>query len=318
MLKYLKLLRVQNLIFIPLTQYLMRFFIIRPILQINGLELQMPEMNFFLLVLCTMLIAGAGYAINDYFDRKIDWINKPARVVVGKKIDRRFVIIIHLVLNALAVIIGFYLAWKIHIWTIGFVYIIIAGLLWYYSVNYKRQFLIGNLLVALLVALVPFQVIVYEALYLVKAYPEFFTQHESYLKILFYWVGAFSFFAFLTNFIREVIKDIEDFEGDLAFGRNSMPVVLGISATKTIIIVLTVFTVSLLGYLFFRFVPDTLSIIYYLVFLAAPMIILSIQVYKAEQPKEYKRASAWLKFTMFTGVMYSVLAYFIITKKFLL
>ena len=109
-------------------------------------------------------------AINDYFDRRIDQVNKPKEVLIGNKIDRRNAMILHINLNIIGVLIGFYLAYVVHIYILAIVYLIVTGLFWYYSTNYKRQFLIGNIIVAILTCLVPLQVVLYENVLLIKAY----------------------------------------------------------------------------------------------------------------------------------------------------
>ena len=83
-----KLVRLNNLVMIAITQYLVRFCIIAPILTIKGLSLQMSEFWFAMLVLATVLLAAGGYAINDYFDTKTDSINRTNRVLVGKAFTR--------------------------------------------------------------------------------------------------------------------------------------------------------------------------------------------------------------------------------------
>ena len=162
MFHYLKLIRYQNLLIIAVTQYLMRWSIIYPILKVNNFHLQFSEFNFFLLVLSTIFLAAAGYVINDYFDRKTDLLNRPDTVIVGTVIKRRVAMILHIVINIIGIGLGFYILLSIGIYKLGFIYIIIAGILWYYSTSYKRHFLIGNIIVALLTALVPLMVVLYE------------------------------------------------------------------------------------------------------------------------------------------------------------
>src|SRR3990172_8984115 len=205
---FLKLIRLQNLLIIALTQYLMRLCIIRPMLQINGFELQFSGFNFFLLVLSTTMIAGAGYIINDYFDTKVDRRNDPSMVIVGKSIKRRVAMISHIIISTIAIAIGFFIAWRVGIIWLGYINAVCAGILWFYSTTYKHRPLLGNMIIAVLAALVPLIVGLYEIPLLNKEYSGTNFNH------IFVWIAGFSFFAFLTTLIREIIKDLEDIEGD--------------------------------------------------------------------------------------------------------
>lgn len=315
MINYLKLIRLPNLLIIVLTQYLMRYSIINSILSYKSFELhknfelQMSDFHFALLVISTVCIAAAGYVINDYFDRRIDQINKPREVIIGNKIDRRHAMILHINLNITGVFIGFYLAYVVHIYLLAVVYIIVTGLFWYYSTNYKRQFLIGNVIVAVLASLVPLQVVLYENVLLIKAYH---IEIKEITTVLFWWVAAFSFYAFITNLIREIIKDIEDFEGDNAFGRNSIPVVLGVKSSKIIVIVLLLLFIGTLLFTYYFYLRDNYTVIYLLVCIILPIIWLIITVYKGSSKKDFKKASIILKTIMLTGILYALLAQYII------
>lgn len=318
MINYLKLIRLPNLLIIVLTQYLMRYSIINSFLEYAGFELQMSDFHFALLVISTICIAAAGYVINDYFDRRIDQINKPQEVIIGSKIDRRHAMFLHINLNIIGVFIGFYLAYVVHIYLLALVYIIVTGLFWYYSTNYKRQFLIGNIIVAVLASLVPLQVVLYENVLLYKVYHIMNVYHieiKEITTVLFWWVAAFSFYAFITNIIREIIKDIEDFEGDNAFGRNSVPVVLGVKTSKIIVIVLLMFLIGALFYTYYFYLRDNYTLIYLLACIVFPIIWLIITVYKGSNRKDFEKASLILKTIMLTGILYALLAQYIIKNS---
>jgi len=312
MFNYLKLIRLPNLIIIVLTQYLMRYSIINPIIGIYDFKLQMPDYLFALIVLSTVFIAAAGYVINDYFDRKIDQINKPGNVLIGQKINRRHAMTLHVVLNILGVVIGFYLAYVVKIYLLAFVYLVVTGLFWYYSTNYKRQFLIGNFIVAILTALVPLQIVLYENVFLLREYHELI---QPITNIVFWWVAAFAFYAFITNLIREIIKDIEDFEGDNAYGRNSVPVILGLNTSKILIIILIVFTIAAVSYTYYYFIHDNYTLTYVLVAIILPLIGLIIQIIIGKNKKDFRRASIILKGIMFTGILYAILVQYLISYQ---
>lgn len=320
---FLRLVRYKNLLIIAVTQYMMRYCIINPILKVNGLELQMDNFHFGLLVLSSVLITAAGYVINDYFDTGTDMLNRPETVLIGKVINRRMAMLIHILLNLFGVGIGIYLSVKVNLLPLGLAYLIASGILWFYSTTYKRQFLIGNLIVAIFTGMVPFVVALFEVPLLNQQYREVMIRlNMNFLNIL-GWVGGFSFFAFLTTLIREVIKDIEDFKGDSAFGRNTLPVILGIRASKIITVTLINLNIFALIYVYLRYLLysgagkiDYITLAYFAAFLVIPCIILIYRLLKAENKNEYHKASNLTKLIMLAGILYSLVAFVIITRTF--
>jgi len=316
---FLKLIRYQNLLIIAATQYMMRFFIIAPILAINGFEPQLDHLHFFLLVFSSMAVTAAGYVINDYFDMKTDLLNRPSTVIVGKQISRRWAMILHIFLNAIGILTGIYLSWYTGMLGFGIAYILAAGLLWFYSTTYKRQFLVGNLIVSIFTAVVPFVVVVFEVPLLNKTYGEIMIARGMNFYNIIAWVGGFSFFAFLSTLIREIIKDVEDFEGDAAYGRNTLPIVLGIRTTKVLVIILISFMVFSLIYVYSRYLLrkpggeiDLLSLLWFGLMLIMPFIYLIFRLISAKDKKEYHFCSNLVKLIMLTGILYSVVFYIII------
>ncbi|MCF6184052.1 MAG: geranylgeranylglycerol-phosphate geranylgeranyltransferase, partial [Bacteroidales bacterium] len=202
---FLKLTRFPNLLIIGLSQYLAFIFLVG--FPDNWLS-RIFDLSMFLLFLSTAFIAAAGYIINDYYDIKIDYINKPSKVVVGKLIKRRIVLASHVVLNVFGIGIGLYL--NIYIGVINFV----AGfLLWFYSNQLKRMPFIGNFVVALLTGLSIFVLAIF---------------YQRNIPLLL----NYTIFAFSINLIREVIKDMEDLRGDMRFGSKTLPIVWGLRKTK--------------------------------------------------------------------------------------
>jgi 4-hydroxybenzoate polyprenyltransferase len=218
-------------------------------------------------------------------------------------------------------LIGVYLAWYIDILSLGIAYVLAAGILWFYSTTYKRQFLVGNLIVAIFTAVVPFVVVIFEIPLLNKAYREILVASELNFNNILAWVGGFSFFAFLSTLIREIIKDIEDFEGDSAYGRNTMPVLLGIRFTKMVVALLILAIMGSLIYVYVRFLfyhpggkPDILSLAWFTLFLILPYGYLLYRFLAATAKKDYHVCSNVAKLIMLAGILYSVLVYFIIHR----
>jgi len=311
------------LLIIAATQYLMRYCIVWPIIRVNEFDLQFDNLHFFLLVLSSILITAAGYVINDYFDTKTDMLNRPGTVLVGKRISRRTAMFIHIVLNAAGIGLGIYLSFKIGILALGVAYILASGILWFYSTTYKRQFLIGNLIVSIFAGIVPFVVVLFEVPLLNETYRDVLLEYDINFNGLLAWVGGFAFFAFLSNLVREIIKDVEDFEGDLAFGRNTLPVVLGIKITKLIIILLILSNVVAVTYVFIKYLLytvtgnyDLITMFYLLLFIIIPFLILAWIIFKAGNKDDYHRASNITKIIMLAGIAYSIVVYFIISLSF--
>jgi 4-hydroxybenzoate polyprenyltransferase len=223
-----------------------------------------------------VFITAGGYVINDYFDIKTDLINK-GKVIVGTKIPRRQAMMWHNIFNITGVSIGFYISWKAGYFMLGSLFLIVSGLLYFYSSSYKRQFLIGNIIVAILSAMVPLLVVFYEwpALY------RYYTLNAIALpeiNFIFFWVGGFALFGFMTTLTREIIKDIEDFEGDAAYGRNTVPVVLGVLSAKVVSVSLIIITIALLYLTWYFFINDTLTLIYLSVAITLPLIYVFYKV----------------------------------------
>jgi len=273
--------------------------------------LQFPLVDFILLVIATVFLTAGGYVINDYFDIKTDLINK-GEIIVGTRIPRRQAMMWHNIFNIAGVSIGFYISWKAGYILLGTMFLVVSGLLYFYSASYKRQFLIGNLVVATLVAMVPLLVVIYEwpALY------RYYTLNATTLpdfNFIFYWVGGFAVFAFFTTLTREIIKDIEDFEGDIAYGRNTIPVVIGNLATRIISVSLIVLTIALLYLTWYLFINDTITLIYVSAAITLPLVYVIFKVVTGSNRKELHNASSVMKIVMLTGILYSMVVKVILT-----
>jgi 4-hydroxybenzoate polyprenyltransferase len=319
--EFLKLIRWPNLLIVILTMVLMRYAVIESLIGKISVEikdgvavmvpmlLQFSLVDFIILVAATVLITAGGYVINDYFDIKTDLIN---RGKVGTKIPRGRAMMWHSILNVAGVLAGFYVSWKAGYFWIGILFLLVTGLLYFYSASYKRQFLIGNLIVAILTAMVPLMVILFEWPAIYRYYSEYAVAIPD-LSFLFYWIGGFSLFAFLTTLAREIIKDIEDFEGDIAYGRKTIPVVIGIPASKIVSVVLIFFTLAMLYLVWFFFVHDNITLIYITALLALPLLFVIFQITISRNKKQVHGASTLMKLIMLAGILYSVAVKAILT-----
>ena len=201
------------------------------------------DLNFLLLILSTILIAGAGNIINDYFDIKADRINKPDKMVVEKHIKRRWAIMWNWIFNAIGMTIAIYLSWYNANWWIAGIAFVTINFLWFYSAVYKRKIFVGNALIAFLVGIVPIYVLVYNAPlqgFTIPFQDTFIDLGSLFVTKV---VVIIAFIAFLINLMREIIKDMADIKGDLHLDARTVPIGLGIRRTK---IILTLILIPLL------------------------------------------------------------------------
>lgn len=315
--KFLQLIRYKNLLFIALIQILMQQLIFIPILQKYGFDtVEFPSL-LYLLVISTISIAAGGYVLNDYFDVKIDALNHPEKQIVGKLISKEQTMKIYQVLTFLGLICGLLLSYLNRSLTLALIYIGVTGLLWFYSASYKRQFLVGNIVISVLAALTVLIVAISGMAQLKLLYSDLI--YETPLPMEIYaWIGGFSIFSFLLTWTREIIKDMEDEPGDRELECRSLPIVLGISKSKVLIVALIILTISLLLIANFFLIPfEGLLTLKYIIFgITMPFILLIYLLLKARTTTEYHQCSQLTKIIMFVGVLYSFIFYFLMAKSY--
>lgn len=315
LLAFLKLVRIENLIMIALTQVLLRYCVLQKVFNMNGIQLELRDTLFYGLVWSTVLIAAAGYIINDYFDVKTDTINHPDTVVVDKVIKRRWAIILHLTFTCLGIVLGMYAALKTGYLRLAIFHVAAAVLLWFYSTHLKKQLLVGNIVVSLLSSAVIFMPLVYELGVMQKLDQGFILTYKHALLSVFKITFIFSLFAFITSMAREIIKDMEDYKGDKETGGLTMPIVWGMRVSKFNVFFLLIITVILLLFVVYNTIKAqhvffSLNNTYILLSLVLPLSILALYILKASESKQFKRASLLLKFVMLMGLCYSFIFYY--------
>lgn len=288
--------------------YFLRWLVVIPLLGNLYFEPQLTETEFFLLVLATMAIAAAGYVINDYFDRKTDLINRPGTVILGRILSLRAGIFWHTTLTFTGIALGILLSYKLGNIRLGIVFIAMSGLLWFYSTTYKSQVLIGNLMVALMVAAVPLIVLLFELPFVHKKYGIFIEMVPTDIGLMTAWILGYALFAFLLTLIREIVKDIEDFEGDAAFGRNTIPIAWGTSVAQSIVVFLLSATTIIIVAALYKFRWSTVTLIYGTLLIVLPVIYTGYLVLKAKHKNDYHRASQFLKIIMLSGLLFNLVA----------
>ncbi len=269
----LRLVRIPNLLILVLTSLMVYLYLVQPTPDWHALL----HLNVWLLTIAIVFTAAAGYVINDYYDIKIDYVNKPQRVVIGRLIARRTAIILHTALNFIAVVLAILVSWKVCLSVF-----LSSVLLWYYANSLKRKPLIGNVVVAFLAGF---------SVYLMGMLRE----DESSAILL------FALFAFMISLIRELVKDMEDMKGDAAHGCQTLPILIGERKTKTLIFVLVAVLASMVAVWFY---PQSEKLVIYCGVVLFPlMIMLVIGLMVADTSYQYRRISNLCKWIMLAGIL---------------
>jgi 4-hydroxybenzoate polyprenyltransferase len=300
---FFRMVRWPNLLFISLTQSLFYFCILIPsFYQGHPVHENILKPEYFaLLSLSSVLIAAAGYIINDYFDLNIDRVNKPERVVVEKIIKRRWAIIWHWVLSGLGIVIGFFLSWKLRNIFIGPSNVVCVLLLWFYSTTFKKKLLIGNLLISLLTAWV------IGVLYLCEFRLHRFVDPEFHaaLSRVYKFAVVYGSFAFVISLVREVIKDMEDVEGDARYGCRTMPLVWGLNAAKFFCVCWLTILVAALIFVQFYVLQFRwwLTIIFTCFGVIYPILRVLRKLSRATESSQFHQLSQLIKSIMMMGIL---------------
>ncbi len=336
MLSFLRLIRPLNLLIIAFTMVAMRYGVVHGFLAVSTAELQalaagssatlfqqvpgntfihgFSAIHFWLLVLSTVLIAAGGNAINDYFDTRIDRVNKPGAVIVGRSVKRRTAMLGHWILTAAGVLLGLLVAWRAGQLWLSIIPFFCAGALWAYSTRLKRTFLLGNGLVAVLVALVPLSVGLYEIpalqqLYGSKAIGTSLTGEAIEIVFgfqgLWVWIWGFTAFAFLTTLIRELQKDMADIKGDQAHGCRTVPIVMGIGWAKALTLAYIATTVVALLWVRANLLTGQFAYRYIGAGLVIPLLLSAGFTYGATARRQFLVAGNILKIAMAIGVAFA-------------
>lgn len=305
----LQLVRWSNLFFLGALIYVMEKWVVVPILDDVAFGEQLTWYILLLIAAATILIAAGGYVINDYFDIKIDRINRPDQLIVTQYISKENAMRLSIGLSGVGMICGLVAAWLLRSSTIAILFAIIPGLLWFYSSSYKRLLIIGNVTIALLSALSPMMIAIANVAQLQLKYstilPYTTLEHDIYA-----WVGGFSLFAFLLTWIREIVKDLQDQMGDRELECHSMPIVWGNIVTKIVVTALIVLTTVLIGWFWYSLLPfekswQSFSTRYIVLAIIIPLWGALWLLWAAKIPSDYRTCQQVLKLTMFLGMLYS-------------
>lgn len=307
---FLRLVRWPNLVFIVVTQCLFYFFITVPIFNTYNASPALTKNLFWIIVISSVLIAAAGYIINDYFDLNIDRVNKPDKLVVEKIIKRRWAIMWHLILSLVGFVISVWVCLKIidwHTMTVAAINFLCVIALWLYSTTYKRKLLIGNILISLLTAwtILILYLINMKSWFMVKIMYETKHNYDVATTKLFKYAVLYAGFAFIISLVREVIKDMEDMEGDARYGCKTMPVVWGIPSSKvfTAVWLIVLICAMVIIQVYALYLGWWWSVAYCTAAIIFPLLWILQKLYKAQVAKDYHLLSNAVKLVMLAGIL---------------
>jgi 4-hydroxybenzoate polyprenyltransferase and related prenyltransferases len=289
----LQLVRPINLLLIALTQIFVKFALFSPL----RAETTLSNFGFILLVVATLCIAAGGNIINDIYDVEIDRINKPNKVLVGKKVREKVANRWYIVLTVLGVGIGFYLSNAIGRPGFAALFILISALLYLYASYLKGMLVVGNLLISVLVAVSLIIVGLFDLL------PAITIENQASQLSVFKIVLAYALFAFLLNFIREIVKDIQDINGDKNGGVNTLPIAIGRKRTTTVVFILGVVTICcVVYYMYLHLYHSQTMVLYFLGLIVGPLLFFVTKAWNASNPTDFALLSKLLKMIMFLGI----------------
>ena len=300
---YFRLMRWQNLLFLAFLMWVMER-VCATVLYANGFYEMLPWWYLVLLIGGSVGVAAGGYIINDYFDIKIDRINRADKLIVTQTISKDQAIWAYRIATGIGVLLGLAASWVVRSWALAVIFVFVPGLLWFYSSAYKRQFLLGNLIIALSAALPPILLALANVGWL-NCHFAIIMPYLTFSKDIFYWMSGFAMFAFLLTWIREIVKDLQDQAGDRELECHTLPIVLGETWTKIILTLLIAGTSGLIAY----FAITLRAMVAYPLLIPCCLLVLLVcelfLLWTAKIPTDYRRAQLIVKITMFVGILYA-------------
>ena len=284
-LAFFQLIRWKNLLIIFLMQLLVSGILL------PTFELADPflHLNFWLISMSTICIAASGYIINDIYDIPIDLINKKGKTIVSKIISIKTAKFLYILTTIVGLLLGIFASININKPPFILIFILLSFLLFLYSYTFKSTPLLGNIIIAFLVS---------SSLLIIGIFELANISYHS-LTILF----TYSLFAFITNLLREIIKDIEDIEGDICLGLNTLPILIGRQRTNNIVLIVCIaFTIAIVMVLFKVNELEILTRIYGSLFIVLPTVYFISKLYTSKTKKDYTKLSSLLKIIMLLGI----------------
>lgn len=309
MIHFFNLIRWKNLALIALVQILIKYALLNPLKADYGLATALSTSGFVVLLFATLFIAAAGYIINDIEDIEADLINKPQKIIIDKYISEKTATTLFFIFNFTGVILGFALAYGLEKSGFFVIFVLASAILYMYSTFLKHILLVGNSIVAALIGISILLVGIFDLLPVMSL--ENRGTQVFFLKLIL----DYAIFAFLINFLRELVKDVEDIDGDYKMGVKSLPIVLGKERAKMIIFGLSLVPLfTVIFYLINNLYKQPLAIGYVLLTIIAPLIYTTLKLFSAKQKKDFTHISAVLKIVMLMGILSLLLFQFMLLK----
>ncbi len=291
---------------IALIQCIIKFvFFNLPQFKYANLNTALNTNTFTCLVLATICIAAAGYIINDVYDVTADKVNKPSKVIVTKHISENNANNLFMFFTVLGILLGTYVTWQIDKNSFATIFLLISALLYVYATTLKKTILIGNFVISLLVALSILIVGVFEIT------PMITSQNRDAYLFMFKFIVDYALFAFLINLVRELVKDLEDIDGDYKAGYNTLPIVIGRDRASKVAFGFCIITVFTIMYYVVTYLYENQYLLIYFIFLIiGPLSYCAIKLLTAKTKAQFKTLSLILKATMLLGMFSIVLLKF--------
>jgi len=271
-----------------------------------NLTTALDSLSFTCLVFATIFIAAAGYIINDIYDIETDSVNKPNNVIVGKSISEDMANKLFIGFTIIGIILGTYVTWQIDKNSFAVLFLLVSALLYWYATSLKQTILIGNIVVSLLVALSILIVGIFEITPMITA-----ESKDAYL-FMFQFLVDYALFAFLINFVRELVKDLEDVDGDYKAGYNTLPIAIGRDRASKLAFVFCTLTIMAIVYYVITYLFESQILLLYFIFLiVGPLSYCAIKLLSAKSKADFKLLSLILKITMVLGICSMILLNFI-------
>lgn len=298
----LNLIRWPNLVIIGLTQLIVYFLVIR--MWFVG-QYSMSLFQFLIIMFITVLLASAGNIINDYYDFDSDVINKK-RATNFYSFSTDYLLKCYLIVSSLCFIMIAFFSYMTGSFIKPIFFLAIHVLLWFYSYELKHKAIIGNIVVALLSSLVVMIIYLFDSSIWVL-----FLEGPSH--IAFYLGGIYMFFAFVLSFLREIIKDIEDIEGDKIAGSRTLPLILGVGFSKKLcclILLLSLIVLLFNTYVVFIYF-SYLQIILIIILFVFPHLYILNELIKAKYKSSFTLISKLIKYQIFIALIFLAITKFL-------
>lgn len=222
--------------------------------------------------------------------------------------------VMHIVLNTLGILIGAFVSYRIGMWKLAFVHLFAVMSLWYYATHFKHHVFTGNFIIALLAAIIPLMIGLFDIPLINYRYGIILNEFKVNFNFISYWIVAYAMFAFLFTLAREITKDIADMKGDESYGSYTIPIAYGINTARYISTGIYIFTFLLIAFAWFKFLNDKTTLLYIILFITVPLGITVFKTLTAKNRKQFLSAAEWNKIVSVAGILYALVARYIILK----